>query len=500
MENSGNKNLGVVLVVDDVATNRMLLRSILTSQGYEVVECQGGRECLAYCEHVIPTMVLLDIMMPEMDGIETCRRLRNRYTKDELPIVIVTTKSEGVDIAEGLISGANDYVTKPVDRRVLLARIENQLAVSRFQRQVLEQKRESERNLAMQNAMGNALLDALAIQDRKGNIVYANLSLFEACNGNWPQHIKDAVGAIYDGSFKEQFEKKHGGLDLFFGGEFKEEYHLIGNVIRDIQVQSRIFTMEDAKEDLRLWVWRDLTAVRDLERKISQRVKLEMVGVFAAGVAHNFNNIFSSILGAAELLEKYCTENPKAVKCLDVVKRGIGAGSALTSKLAAFIRRDTSEYGGEMADLGGIIHQVIELHRKKEGTRVEFVEKVPEGLTPLQFDENNIRNVVENLVENAIEAITTTGKVEVCLYADRRPGFVEMEVVDNGVGIEAEIQERLFDPFFSTKNMDQVNKVSIAGRGLGLWNTYNLLMLIGGDISFKSSLGKGTKVVVSFPL
>jgi CheY-like chemotaxis protein len=116
-----------LLVVDDVEDNRNLLRRRFTRLGYEVLEAEDGAKALAMCATYPFDLVLLDIMMPGIDGIEVLQRLREVHSETALPIIMVTAKSASEDVVEALLMGANDYITKPVDMEVAAIRVEMQL-------------------------------------------------------------------------------------------------------------------------------------------------------------------------------------------------------------------------------------------------------------------------------------------------------------------------------------------------------------------------------------
>jgi DNA-binding response OmpR family regulator len=118
-----------VLVVDDVQLNRDMLSRRLRKAGYEAQTASRGAEALEIIERDPPDLVLLDVMMPGMDGNEVLTRLRETRSPADLPVIMVTARDETANIVESLQHGANDYVTKPVDFPVLLARVERQLAV-----------------------------------------------------------------------------------------------------------------------------------------------------------------------------------------------------------------------------------------------------------------------------------------------------------------------------------------------------------------------------------
>ena len=116
-----------LLVVDDVEDNRTILRRRFTRLGYQVMEASDGEKAIAMASNYPFDVVLLDIMMPGIDGIEVLRHLRERYTEAQLPVIMVTAKAASEDVVEALLIGANDYITKPVDMEVAAARVEMQL-------------------------------------------------------------------------------------------------------------------------------------------------------------------------------------------------------------------------------------------------------------------------------------------------------------------------------------------------------------------------------------
>ncbi len=117
-----------LLIVDDIADNRALLSRRFVKRGFEIVEADRGAEALRLAQEQTFDVVLLDVMMPDMDGMEVLRRLRKQFSASLLPVIMVTAKTQSEDIVEALETGANDYVTKPVDFSIVLARVNNQVA------------------------------------------------------------------------------------------------------------------------------------------------------------------------------------------------------------------------------------------------------------------------------------------------------------------------------------------------------------------------------------
>src|ERR1700742_784231 len=112
-----------VLVVDDILSNVKLLEAKLTAEYFEVVTAFNGLECLARIEEAAPDIVLLDVMMPGMDGFEVCRRIKSDPRTAHIPVVMVTALDQPSDRVAGLDAGADDFLTKPVDDAALFARV-----------------------------------------------------------------------------------------------------------------------------------------------------------------------------------------------------------------------------------------------------------------------------------------------------------------------------------------------------------------------------------------
>ncbi|HYU43938.1 MAG TPA: response regulator [Vicinamibacteria bacterium] len=123
--------LHTILVVDDHSDNRELLTRRLEREGFRVLAAESGHQALTHLKDGKVSLILLDVMMPEMSGIEVLQAVREAHSASELPVIMVTAKAQSDDMVEALGQGANDYVTKPIDFPVALARIQAQLRIRR---------------------------------------------------------------------------------------------------------------------------------------------------------------------------------------------------------------------------------------------------------------------------------------------------------------------------------------------------------------------------------
>ena len=119
----------LILIVDDNPTNLDILQARLAAHNYEILTAKDGEAGLAMAKEKKPDLILLDIMMPKMDGIEVCRRLRADPSLPFMPIIMVTAKADSRDVVAGLEAGGDEYLTKPVDHAALVARVKSMLRI-----------------------------------------------------------------------------------------------------------------------------------------------------------------------------------------------------------------------------------------------------------------------------------------------------------------------------------------------------------------------------------
>src|SRR4028119_1416420 len=136
-----------ILIVDDTPANLGVLFDFLAEAGFKVLIAQGGKSALQKVEHTAPDLILLDIVMPDIDGFETCQRLKAKDATKDIPIIFMTALSETVDKVKGLQLGAVDYITKPLQHEEVLARITLHLDLRNLNRQLQEKNLQLEQQI-----------------------------------------------------------------------------------------------------------------------------------------------------------------------------------------------------------------------------------------------------------------------------------------------------------------------------------------------------------------
>jgi PAS domain S-box-containing protein len=248
---------------------------------------------------------------------------------------------------------------------------------------------------------------------------------------------------------------------------------------------------------------RDITEQRELEERFLQAQKLETVGRLAGGVAHDYNNLLTAIMGHAELVQEEVTGNPSVRNGLEEILRAAERGRMLTEQLLAVARRHT--VAPRVLDLNGVMTEAGRLIARVLGEDVEFVVRPAPVLWPIEADPARLQQALLNLAVNAREAMPEGGRFTLetanCTVGpdtgaravDLLPGpYVCLVVSDTGQGMTPEVRAHLFEPFFTTRPTGQ-------GSGLGLAAVYGVVRQCGGAIEVDSQPGEGATFRLWFP-
>jgi PAS domain S-box-containing protein len=237
---------------------------------------------------------------------------------------------------------------------------------------------------------------------------------------------------------------------------------------------------------------RDVTERKRLEAQLRQSQRLESVGQLAGGIAHDFNNFLSVIRGYARFIIDGLPGDSPLRTDAEEVARAAHRASKLTNQLLVFSRRDVVQ--SRVLDLGDVLRDITSLLERTLGEDVTLDASIEDGLLAVEADPTQIEQVLMNLVVNARDAMPGGGKLVVDLANEDAEGDprVRLTVRDRGHGMSAEVLERAFEPFYSTKPKGQ-------GTGLGLATVYGIVTQAGGSIDIDSQPGGGTTVSVLFP-
>jgi signal transduction histidine kinase len=281
--------------------------------------------------------------------------------------------------------------------------------------------------------------------------------------------------------------------------------HRVEDITEFVKLKDAGSEQDKVTEELRVRADRMEAEVFLRARQIEEanRQRLESVGRLAGGVAHDFNNLLTIILGYAKLLKEPLTEESPFWSGLGQIEQAAGSAASLTRQLLAYSRQQV--FQTRVLDLNAVVTEIDPLIRRLIGEHIDFDTKLDSGLARVTADPGQIEQVIMNLAINARDAMPNGGKLIVEtsntevdeVYRQQRPivplgSYVVLSVADTGVGINKEIEARIFEPFFSTKERSK-------GTGLGLATVYGIVKQSDGYIWVYSEPGLGTTFKVYLP-
>ncbi len=183
---------GRILVVDDTPANLSLLLDALTEAGHEILVAEGGRSALSLLEHTTPDLVLLDLVMPGMDGVATCRRIKERPACRDVPVLFMTAIDEPDQKLRAFDAGALDYITKPVYPPEVLARVAAHLQIRTLQKSLAD---ELALRVEAENQLSQSLDRAVVLCDAAGHVVFSTRLAEDLLHKHFPAHLAGTLPA-----------------------------------------------------------------------------------------------------------------------------------------------------------------------------------------------------------------------------------------------------------------------------------------------------------------
>lgn len=247
----------------------------------------------------------------------------------------------------------------------------------------------------------------------------------------------------------------------------------------------------------------DVTEQKKLEQQFAHSQKMQAVGQLAGGIAHDFNNLLTAMIGFCDLLLMRHQPNEQSFADINQIKQNANRAANLVRQLLAFSRQQSLQ--PKVLNITDVLSELLDMIRRLIGEHVELHITHGRDLFLVRGDQGQLEQVIVNLVVNAKDAMTESGTLHiettnVSFAAPTQHGseelpsgdYVMIEVRDTGCGIDKEVQERIFEPFFSTKEVG-------SGTGLGLSTVYGIVKQTGGFIFVDSVIGVGTTFNIYFP-
>ncbi len=261
--------------------------------------------------------------------------------------------------------------------------------------------------------------------------------------------------------------------------------------INPLLLQARVTTQLSMIDSTRILV--------NAKKRFAEKLFAESLGIFSAGIAHNFNNLLGAVLGNVELLKLIGPNTPETFRALDLIQKAATSGVHLTRNL---LRLVDVEEDDTCSNIHEIVHSAIALIQAACGLRIAFSTKIPATLPPLYISPKNLSIVLLELLRNAVESIKQEGKITIEAETkndETGKPYVSLFVKDSGCGIPPELIDRISVPFCLSKGFHADIGLSFNGEGFGLSTAYNIVHEINGTLRVLSSNGAGTTLEVKLP-
>ncbi|MGI2902640.1 ATP-binding response regulator [Tolypothrix sp. VBCCA 56010] len=491
---------GVILIVDDTPTNLEILFDFLADARFTVLVAEDGESAIARAEYAPPDLILLDILMPGIDGFETCRRLKDNELTKDIPVIFMTALSETVDKVKGLNLGAVDYITKPLQHEEVLARIELHLRLRNLTKTLQEQNLQ----IREQAALLDITTDAILVTDFDNQICFWNKGAEHLYGWKAIEAIGKKANQLLYPLEKSQLQNLQESLP--FAGSWQGELHQVTKEGKEIIVASRWTLMRDENDQPKsiLTVNTDITEKKQLEAQFLRAQRLESIGTLAGGIAHDLNNILTPILAVAQLLPlKLSHIDEQSQQMFKIIEINAKRGAALVKQVLQFAQGvEDKRTIVQVNDLFSEIKQIVQQTFPKS---IEFSTNIKSDLWAVVADVTHLHQVLMNLVVNARDAMPDGGNLNISaenvfideqyvrmnLEASVGP-YIAIAVADTGIGMSPEILDRIFEPFFTTKEFGK-------GTGLGLSTVRGIITSHNGFVKVSSNVGRGTEFKVFLP-
>jgi two-component system, NtrC family, sensor kinase len=527
-----------ILIVEDSRVQLALYTEIFASTDYIIHQASNGVEALRLVDEIHPDLVLLDVMLPDINGIDVCKRIKNNPALNSTSIILFSAdRVDSNSQVLGMESGADDYLVKPVDSRELLARVAALFRLRGMEHDIRQSHMELHQVLS-------SIMSVLIVIDRNGLVQ------------RWNSVATSTLGIGFDQAFQQPLES----LDLPWDHDrvvravrtCRES--MTGVVLEDVRYQRPdvpvaqsgylklniaplLATSVETMGGL-IVLGEDVSERRLLESQLLQAQKLESIGQLAAGIAHEINTPVQFVGDNMRFLQEAFAELGGMIQACDQFLRigldqGISAQAvqAFHKKHAAvdleYLLREIPQaieqsqigldrvahivqsmksfsHPGElsmvMADINKALTDTITVSRNEwkyvAEVRMDLDPNMPQVLCYL----SELNQAFLNIVTNAAQAIAVAhgehakdkGLITVSTRTD--DNWIEVRVSDNGPGIPPDVFPRLFDPFFTTKEVGK-------GTGQGLVIVHNAVVKRhGGTVHVESEPGQGATFIIRLPM
>lgn len=443
-----------ILIAEDSITQAMQLQNILEVNGYDAAIAANGREALQSIGVSRPSIVISDIMMPEMDGYELCRQIKSSASYRDISVILLTSLSQPQAVIWALQCGADKFITKPYDEKHLLSTIEH-----------------LQLNKNLQSPQ--EIQEGIPVSYRGESYLIASNRL----------QILNLLLSTYETATAQNFELMEAQDELMrLNKELEERVQKRTETLR-IEVAERKAAQAEllAKNE-------ELNAVT---QQLWQAAKLATMGELASSIAHELNNPLATVSLRIESLATQSSQDDPRRRELEIIGHEVERMGNLVTNLLQFSRRSQRQVS--TLEICEEIEKTIELiHYHLRQNNIQVIREFAPDVPGIIADRQQLRQLFLNLFTNAGDAMPKGGTLTICVAAQPEEKKIHIEIADTGTGIPPEILPKVMEPFYTTKPEGK-------GTGLGLAICRRITQEHRGTLEITSEgiPGKGTKVRIT---
>ena len=507
----------LILIVDDSIIDLQIVGQFLEKNNYNTIQAISGSDALEKLRTHVPDMILLDVEMPDMSGYQVCLKIKSQQKLKHIPVMMITSLDDKTSIDNSFAAGADDYALKPIHYNLLLKRLQTILTKNRYMKEL---KIEQESDAHQAKILIDSTADGIFGLDRDGKCTWANESCLHMIGYN---DVTELVGQ----NMHELIHHSHSddspyialechicetinqGISVHIsdevwwkrdGTKLPVEYRS-NPIYRDNSIAGAVVTFVDITERLKLV---DLQKQQEKQAMLTHASRLATLGEMATGIAHEMNQPLAGIAYTNAFLKKASELNKLSdedfADSLNDIDDCIKRMSRIINHIRTFARQDgiCTELCDIHETIGGALMLLGEQLRIHQITVIEDYDRSLPTIEccPSQLEQvwiNHITNSRDSLDEKEGKIGELHKTLTIATQYNQAEQAADILFTDNGAGMTEEVKNKIFDPFYTTKEVGK-------GTGLGLSVSHGIIANHNGKYAVDSRDGEGTTIRITLPI